>query len=409
MDTIRQDVFNSECFPKSWPLIREDFVRFPNAISSGVATPHSFPAIITGRPVIGDGEFHSGTITIGELFEGATVGFSNNGHLRDERGYDRGFDEFNDSHPPTHEHITSFSTFLNKIKNIDKINESTIITKLYQKYKSLTKSPPYSKCTPSAEAVTDWTLSELEKDPPDFLWAHYMDAHKPFIPEQAINPPEVKVSRQKLGELNSFDLEDKPPAEGYIELLWELYEANVRYLDNGLGELLSTLRTFDWYPEALIILVSDHGELFGEHSQMWHPFTADPVDELVDVPLAIKYPQREQAGEVMRHRVQHADIPATVKSYLGRQANTPNETFPLRDLTERITISKSNTSIRVTGENGYVFCRRDGTEAIYGDPSNEVIELAEDTEYPEVRSQSGVIQGIEDVNRVERLKALGYR
>lgn len=409
MDTIRQDVFNSECFPQSWSVIREDFARFPNAISSGVATPHSFPAIITGHPVVGDGQFGSGAVTIGELFEGGTVGFSNNGHLKVERGYDRGFVEFGDVDPPTHEDTAPSPSLIDKIKSIDRINNSTVLTKLYRKYQSVKGSPPYSKCTHTTETVTDWALSELERNPPDFLWTHYMDAHKPFIPEQAIAPPEVKISKQKLGELNSYDLENNPPGEEYIELLWELYEANVRYLDNGLGELLSTLRTFDWYPEALIILVSDHGELFGEHGKMWHPMTADPVDELVDVPLAVKYPHGEQAGEVIEHRVQHADIPATVGSFIGRQEDTPDDTFALRDSTDRVTVSKSNTSIRVTGKDGYVFYRRDGTETTYGDPSEEVIKTAQSTEFPDVRTSSGVVRGIEDVDRVEQLKALGYR
>lgn len=259
MDTIRQDVFNSECFPQSWPVIREDFVRFPNALSGGVATPHSFPTIITGLPVVGDGEFAPDAVTAGELFEKETVGFSNNGHLKAERGYDRGFVEFDDTDPPTHEDTAPSPTFIDKIKNIDRINNSTVLGKLYQKYKSVKGTPPYSKCKHTTGTVTDWALSELEKNPPDFLWTHYMDAHKPFIPEQAIDPPEVKISQEKLGELNSYDLEDDPPAEEYIELLRELYESNVRYLDKGLGELLNTLRGFDWYPEALIILVSDHG------------------------------------------------------------------------------------------------------------------------------------------------------
>lgn len=409
MDTIRQDVFNPECFPQSWPVIREDFARFPNALSSGVATPHSFPATISGLPVVGDGEFAHGAVTVGELFEKETVGFSNNAHLKTERGYDRGFVEFSDTDPPTHEGTAPSPTLVDKIKRVDRINSSTVLTELYRKYQSIKGNPPYSKCTHTTETVTDWVLAELEKNPPNFLWAHYMDAHKPFIPEQAIDPPEMKISQEKLGELNSYDLENNPPSEKYIELLWNLYESNVRYLDKGLGELLNTLREFDWYSEALIILVSDHGELFGEYGQMWHPMTADPVDELIDVPLAVKYPHGEQAGEAIEHRVQHADIPATVESYIGEEGDTPNGTFPLRDTSDRITISKSNTSIRVTGEGGYVFSRRDGSEATSGNPSEKVIEIAQDTEFPEVRTNSGIIRGIEDVDRVEQLKALGYR
>lgn len=409
MDTIRQDVFNPECFPQSWPIISEDFARFPNALSTGVATPQSFPGIITGLPVIGDGEFTSGAVTLGELFEKNTVAFSNNGHLKAERGYGRGFTEFSNSDPPTHRDVAPSPTLIGKIKRIDRVNNSTVLTKLYRKYQSVKNDPPYSKVTHTTDTVTDWILSELEQSPPEFLWGHYMDAHKPFIPEQAIGPPKVNVSQEKLGELNSYDLEDSPPAKEYQDLLWELYKGNVRYLDKGLGELLKTLRTFDWYSEALIILVSDHGELFGEHGHMWHPMTIDPVDELIDVPLAVKFPQGEKAGEVIEHRVQHADIAATVASHVDKIERAPNGTFPLSEPAERITISKSNTSIRATGPDGYVIRRRDGTQDTYGDPSEKVIKKAQNAEFPEVRTTSGVVRGIEDVDRVEQLKALGYR
>jgi hypothetical protein len=409
MDTIRRDVFNPDCFPRSWPAIREDFTRFPNAISGGVATPHSFPTIITGLPVVGDGKFASGVVTVGEMFDGDTVAFSNNGHLRPDRGYDRGFTEFGDDDPPTNKDVAPSPTLIDKIKGIDRVNNSSTLTKLYRKYQSIKKDPPYSKVTHTTETVTDWTQSELERSPPDFLWAHYMDAHKPFIPEQAIAPPELKVSQKKLGELNSYDLENNPPAEEHQELLWELYKANVRYLDKGLGKLFSTLRSFDWYSEALIILVSDHGELFGEHGHMWHPMTADPVEELINVPLAVKYPQEKRAGEVIEHRVQHADIQATVASHINKKVPTPDGTYPLCKPIERITISKSNTSIRVTGPDGYAIRRRDGTEDTFGDPQNKTIKKLRDAEFPDVRTSSGVIRGIEEVDRVEQLKALGYR
>lgn len=412
MDTVRQDVFNTECFPQSMSIIDEDFTRFPNAFSSGVATPHSFPGIMTGLPVVGDGEFATNAKTVGEFCEGGKskrTAFSNNGHLSAERGYDRGVVDFGDSDPPTYKNATLSPSLIQRIKRVDQINNSTVLTKLYSMYQSLKDDPAYSKLTHDAETVTNWMLSELSQSRPDFLWGHYMDAHKPFIPEQAIRPPEVEISEEKLGELNSYELEDDPPADEYQQLLYDLYQSNVRYMDKGLGKLLSTLRTFKWYPEALVILVSDHGELFGEHGSMWHPMTIDPVDELINVPLAVKFPHGKRSGEIIEYRVQHADIPATVASYLDTAERTPEETHPLSEPTARVTTSKSNTSVRVTGPDGYVIHRRDGSKDTYGNPSERVYQRAQDAPFPEVRTSSGVIRGIEDVDRIEQLKALGYR
>ncbi|MFC7173220.1 sulfatase-like hydrolase/transferase [Haloplanus litoreus] len=260
-----------------------------------------------------------------------------------------------------------------------------------------------------AEAVTDWALSELTQKPPSFLWAHYMDAHKPFNPENAISPPDANVSKETLEYLNDYDRMDDPPEKKCRHYLKALYEANVRYVDREIARLLRELRAFDWYSDALVVLVSDHGELFGEYGHMWHPMTIDPVDELIDVPLAVKFPQGERAGKVVDHRVQHADIPATIGTYLQQTDLSPEGTYPLLDSAERIILSKSNTSIRVTGSDGHVIRRRDDSRDEYGDISDELWERAETAEFPDVRTSNGVVRGLEDVDRMEQLKALGYR
>ncbi|ELY25429.1 arylsulfatase A family protein [Halogeometricum borinquense DSM 11551] len=236
-----------------------------------------------------------------------------------------------------------------------------------------------------------------------------MDAHKPFIPERAIDGPKVTVTKEKLGYLNDYEREDDPPSKEHQDLLWELYEANVRYLDRGLGRALLELQSQDWYDDALIILASDHGELFGEHGYMWHPMTIDPVEELIDVPLAVKFPSENHAGDIVQHRVQHADIPATVASVLDQQSHPRDDTHPLLDSSSRLTVSKSNTSIRVTGPDGYVIKRRDGTEDEYGTVTNELREKVRSEPFPSVKTMSGDVRGIDDVQRMEQLEALGYR
>lgn len=137
--------------------------------------------------------------------------------------------------------------------------------------------------------------------------------------------------------------------------------------------------------------------------------TADPVEELIDVPSGVKYPQGEGVGKVMKRRVQHTDIGATVASHMNKEVPTPDETYPLSKPTERITISKSNTSIRITGPDAYAIRRRDGTEDTFEDPQNKIMNRFRHAEFPDVRTSSGVVQGIEDADCVEQLKTLGYR
>lgn len=166
LDTIRQDVFCERCFPQSWEILTSDFARFPNALSHGVATPHAFPGIIAGEPVVGDGQIPDSATTLAELFDGHTVGFSNNGHLRADRGYDRGFDQFDDSNPPTHRTEIESPSFVERLKQVEAVRNSTLVRKMYERYKSLVESDddtPYSKPSTRADVVTEWVLTELSE------------------------------------------------------------------------------------------------------------------------------------------------------------------------------------------------------------------------------------------------------
>jgi arylsulfatase A-like enzyme len=68
------------------------------------------------------------------------------------------------------------------------------------------------------------------------------------------------------------------------------YAASLRYLDAEMGILLDELRRRGRYDEALIWVVSDHGEAFGEHDVAGHTGLA-LGNELLHVPLLVKLPK----------------------------------------------------------------------------------------------------------------------
>jgi arylsulfatase A-like enzyme len=75
----------------------------------------------------------------------------------------------------------------------------------------------------------------------------------------------------------------------------ELYEGELRYVDDNVGRVLSELKRLGIYDEMLIVFVSDHGEEFWDHDARAHGHTF--YDELLRVPLFIKLP-----GEALRER-----------------------------------------------------------------------------------------------------------
>ena len=94
------------------------------------------------------------------------------------------------------------------------------------------------------------------------------------------------------------------------------YDTEIRSVDAALGGLVADLKAAGLYDRTLLIVTSDHGEEFGEHGKMgWHSHTLH--DELLRVPLVVKFPGSWRAGATMGAQVRGIDIAPTVMSSLG--------------------------------------------------------------------------------------------
>ena len=74
------------------------------------------------------------------------------------------------------------------------------------------------------------------------------------------------------------------------------YDGEIRFMDFHLGRLLAALERLRRYDDALIIVVGDHGELFGEHPLMEHGHAL--YEELIHVPLIIHFPGGRDGGQL---------------------------------------------------------------------------------------------------------------
>ncbi len=413
IDTLRFDRFTKECFPETWETLNTDFASFTNAYSHGNATPLAFPGIMTSYPVRGNGQFHPDANTIAELFPSHKAsGFSNNAHLTPERGYNRGFGRFHDLAPP------DVNSVIDRLKQIDTLRNSEFVAQGYRFYRKILESirrpntngiHPFPNPKTTAEVVSDFVGRRVQKGD-SFIWGHYMDSHKPFHPDQGIDLPDEERSYEEIESLNSYEHNKDPLPEKDIEYLEGLYESNIRYLDRELNRLFESLKKNETFDDALIIIVGDHGELFGEHGLMFHPMDVDPVDELLHTPLLVKYPRNEDGGVEFDHLTQHGDILPTIMDQLdGQSGGVSLHTHPLRDRASRHVISKSNTAVRVTEGKEHAIKRRDGTSEGIDTLTKLGQELIETEQFPKVKTTSGVAQGVEKAERKRQLDALGYK
>ena len=100
------------------------------------------------------------------------------------------------------------------------------------------------------------------------------------------------------------------------ELIVSQYDGGIRYLDHYLGLLFEKLKALKVYDNTIIIITSDHGEAFGEHNQMEHGRTL--YEEVLRVPLIIKYPSTYHRQGVIEKRVSLVDLLPTILSFLNQ-------------------------------------------------------------------------------------------
>jgi arylsulfatase A-like enzyme len=164
-----------------------------------------------------------------------------------------------------------------------------------------------------AAEVVDGALAFLDarKGQPAFLYLHTMDAHTPYRP-----PPPFDAAFRAAGETATRAAEPsdyRKPRD--LARIVAQYDGAVAYGDREFGRLMSGLRQRGLYDGALVVFVSDHGEEFLEHDGWVHGHTL--YDELVRVPLVVKYPGQRDAGRRVTRQVQLVDVLPTVLKSQG--------------------------------------------------------------------------------------------
>lgn len=134
---------------------------------------------------------------------------------------------------------------------------------------------------------------------PFFLFVNYMDAHSPYDPDPPFDrmfPGSWDAFPDWAGFASAMRNQPRPVTEREREHMISRYDGAIRSLDRELGVLFQQLRELGLYDRSLIIVTSDHGEHFGEHGLIEH--SVDVYEEVLRVPLLVKYPGSARRGRV---------------------------------------------------------------------------------------------------------------
>ena len=184
--------------------------------------------------------------------------------------------------------------------------------------------------SPKAQRLNDVAVPELDRlidqDKPFFLFLRHMDPHAPYLPPEPFErmfyhgnetDPKNKSMKPVLAfkPFRDFFRSWMPPGISDKDYVVAQYDGAVAYLDSCLQTLFEQLDARGVLDDTIVILNGDHGETLYEH-ECWFDHHG-MYDNVLHVPLVIRYPSKVPAGRRIAGFNQHKDLLPTILELAG--------------------------------------------------------------------------------------------
>ncbi len=177
----------------------------------------------------------------------------------------------------------------------------------------------------AVDAALSWV--DARRGLPTFVWIHTMDPHFPYRPPAPFDRM-----------FSPDDIPDLPDGEGGAEAderrkrrhTISRYDGEIAFGDREFGRFLRGLEARGLYDRALIVFLSDHGDEFLDHGGLGHGQTV--FDELVRIPLLVKFPGGPHGGQRIAQQVLGIDVMPTILQAAGVQLDGSLAGRPLQDV-----------------------------------------------------------------------------
>jgi len=233
-----------------------------------------------------------------------------------------------------------------------------------------------------------------------FLFVHYWEPHTPYLPPQryrglfydgdpTAGPDTLApLRKQPFGEwwLQGW-LSEFPQPLRDAEFVVAMYDGEIRYADDGVGELLGALERTGVAQDTVVIVFSDHGENMYHHGVFFDHHGL--YEGAIHCPLIVRWPGRVPAGRRVPHLVQHVDLAPTILGACGVEAPaamegasllgliTGDSSAPLYDrLVAQECSWQAKWALR-TDEYKFILSRDQGRD-LHGMPARELYHLPTD-------------------------------
>lgn len=206
------------------------------------------------------------------------------------------------------------------VREHDKIPTSLLLDEMMRFFDRRTRAnyshmQSYYRASDITNKALDWMRDNKNEN--FFLFLNYWDPHSPY------NAPRpyctmFSASGDPFGEKLDWVQGNSEVMRGEADidesrrrLLVDGYDGEVAYMDHWIGRLFDGMKDLDLYDDCIIVVLSDHGESFGEHRYLEHG--AHLYEDTVDMFLAIKHPGRPAPADVDRLVQTHDIMPALLR------------------------------------------------------------------------------------------------
>ncbi|HUF68525.1 MAG TPA: sulfatase [Longimicrobiales bacterium] len=197
-----------------------------------------------------------------------------------------------------------------------------------------------------SRAALDWIDGA---DRPYFVFLNYFDAHGPYeLRDGFAGMLDLPANDSVLDASGQWTTRPERIANAR-----DRYDTSLAYLDDQIGRLFQELERRGQLDRTLVVITSDHGELFGEHGLNDHGNSL--LDPLLRVPLIMVGPGLDRNPGRIDEVSPLSDLPATVAAFAGFRNNPfPGESLldarPEEATHDRYALSQVTPEIGVVPE-----------------------------------------------------------
>ena len=322
-------------------MLASEGTRFDDASAAAPYTLASVASLFTGLSADAHRVLQAGDTlpddvpTLAESFQAggyATFGLSSNGHIHRRFGFNRGFEPFEFHHA-----------------RLDATPHHQVPERLWA----------------SLRAQLDRVSSDQR---PFFGYVHLMPPHAPYDPPEVFRtrlaPEAQDALLGSMEHLTPLTVGLRQAEAAEAERIARLYDASFAYADSQLAELQSELLVRGLDQNLVWVVLSDHGEAFGEHGLFQHSGRVD--EEMLRSLLLWRLPKSARrgalrGGQTVKTPLSTAALGATLLDLVGLEPlPTRTRRARLESFLQRLNGSGEQPVVARTAGPGPTTSYRDG-------------------------------------------------